>query len=142
MAHEIAPLPPGPKSPAFWQLLRYSHSPRPFLEGCARRYPAGVVLCPSSHLVHRRDDLYPEPEKIRPERCLERHFAAHKWFPIGGGGRMGLGMAFALYEMKVVLSTLCATVRLSRPPGQRSHPVRRGLALAPSDETQVTVLGR
>src|SRR5215510_2843927 len=38
MDREVAPLPPGPRSPAFWQLLRYSHSPLPFLEGCARRY--------------------------------------------------------------------------------------------------------
>ena len=38
MTRKAAPLPPGPKSPSFWQLLRYSHSPLPFLEGCARRY--------------------------------------------------------------------------------------------------------
>ncbi len=31
-------LPPGPTSPAAWQLLRYSHAPLPFLEACARRY--------------------------------------------------------------------------------------------------------
>ena len=74
-----------------------------------REYPPGVVLCPCSHLVHRREDLYPEPEKFRPDRFLERRYAAHEWFPFGGGSRMCLGMAFALYEMKVVLSTLFAT---------------------------------
>ena len=31
-------LPPGPSAPAYWQLLRYTHSPLPFLEGCARRH--------------------------------------------------------------------------------------------------------
>ena len=107
-----------------------------------REYPPGVVLCPCNHLVHRREDLYPEPERFRPERFLERHYAAHEWFPFGGGGRMCLGMAFALYEMKVVLSTLFATVRLARPPGSRSAPVRRGIALAPDDDTQLTVVGR
>ena len=38
MAPGFAPLPPGPKAPAAWQLLHYSHSPLPFLETCARRY--------------------------------------------------------------------------------------------------------
>jgi cytochrome P450 len=107
-----------------------------------REYPSGVVLCPCNHLVHRRADLYPEPEQFRPERFLERRYAAYEWFPFGGGNRMCLGMAFALYEMKVVLSTLLATVRLARPPGSRSAPVRRGLALAPDDGARMTVVER
>jgi cytochrome P450 len=107
-----------------------------------RTYPPGVVLCPCSHLVHRREDLYPEPAQFRPERFLERHYAAHEWFPFGGGNRMCLGMAFALYEMKVVLSTLFAAVRLTRPPGSRSLPVRRGLALAPHDGVELMIKQR
>ena len=114
---------------------------RAFTAG-GREYPPGIVLCPCNHLVHRREDLYPEPEKFRPDRFLERHYAAHEWFPFGGGSRMCLGMAFALYEMKVVLSTLFATVRLARPPGSRSTPVRRGLALAPDDGALMTVVER
>jgi cytochrome P450 len=31
-------LPPGPRTPAFWQLLRYSLSPLKYLEQCAARY--------------------------------------------------------------------------------------------------------
>jgi cytochrome P450 len=107
-----------------------------------REYPAGVVLCPCNHLVHRREDLYPEPETFRPERFLERHYAAHEWFPFGGGNRTCLGMAFALHEMKVVLGTLLATVRLARPPGSRSSPVRRGIVLAPADDARMTVVER
>jgi cytochrome P450 len=104
-----------------------------------REYPPGIVLCPCIHLLHRREDLYPEPEKYHPERFLERRFAAHEWIPFGGGTRMCLGMTFALYEMKVVLSTLFATVRLARPAGRQSVPVRRGLALAPHDGAQMVV---
>jgi cytochrome P450 len=107
-----------------------------------RDYPPGVILCPCNHLVHRRPDLYPEPHKFRPERFLERKYAAHEWFPFGGGNRMCLGMAFALYEMKVVLSTLFSQVRLIRPPGSRSVPVRRGIPLAPDDGARVVVTER
>ena len=113
----------------------------PFAAG-GREYSPGVVLCPCSHLVHRREDLYPEPQRFRPERFLGRRYAAHEWFPFGGGSRMCLGMSFALYEMKVVLSTLFAVLRLARPPGSRSAPVRRGLALAPDDEAQMIVTER
>ncbi|HZY88700.1 MAG TPA: cytochrome P450 [Gemmataceae bacterium] len=105
---------------------------RPFV-AAGREYPPGVVLCPCNHLVHRRADLYPEPEAFRPERFLERRYAGHEWFPFGGGNRTCLGMAFALYEMKAVLATLFSRVRLARPPGSRSAPVRRGVSLAPDD---------
>ena len=106
-----------------------------------REYPPGVVLCPCSHLVHRRTDLYPEPQCFRPERFLERNYAGHEWFPFGGGNRMCLGMAFALYEMKVVLSTLLSQVSLVRPPSSRSSPVRRGVSLAPHDGVKMVVRG-
>jgi cytochrome P450 len=114
---------------------------RPFVAG-GREYPPGVVLCPCNHLVHRRPDLYPEPETFRPERFLERKYAGHEWFPFGGGNRTCLGMAFALYEMKVVLATLFSQVRLARPPGARSAPVRQGIALAPDDGAVLVVAGR
>jgi cytochrome P450 len=50
-------------------------------------------------------------------------------------------MAFALYEMKVVLATLFARVRLERPPGWRSAPVRCGITLAPDDGVRTVVVG-
>ena len=38
MPQATATLPPGPGSPAAWQLLRYTLSPLAFLEECSRRY--------------------------------------------------------------------------------------------------------
>jgi cytochrome P450 len=113
---------------------------RPFAAG-GRVYPPGVVLCPCSYLVHRRDDLYPEPDLFRPERFLERKFAPHEWFPFGGGNRVCLGMPFALYEMKVLLATLFSQVRLARPAVARSRARRYGIVLGPDDGARVIVRG-
>jgi cytochrome P450 len=113
---------------------------RAFAAG-GREYPAGVVLCPCSYLVHRREDLYPEPERFRPERFLERKFGPHEWFPFGGGNRVCLGMPFALYEMKVLLATLFSQVRLARPAGARSRARRYGLVLGPDDGALAAVHG-
>ncbi|MGO9919730.1 MAG: cytochrome P450 [Isosphaeraceae bacterium] len=113
---------------------------RPFAVG-GREYPSGVVLCPCSYLVHRREDLYPEPDRFRPERFLERKFGPHEWFPFGGGNRVCLGMPFALYEMKVLLATLFSQVRLARPGGARSRAGRYGIVLGPDDGARVIVRG-
>jgi cytochrome P450 len=113
---------------------------RPFAAG-GREYPPGVVLCPCSYLVHRRDDLYPEPDRFRPERFLERKYGPHEWFPFGGGNRVCLGMPFALYEMEVVLATLFSQVRLARPAGARSRARRYGIVLGPDDGARVIVRG-
>ena len=113
---------------------------RPFAVG-DRAYPAGVVLCPCSYLVHRREELYPEPERFRPERFLGRKFGPHEWFPFGGGNRVCLGMPFALYEMKALLATLFGQVRLTRPAGARSRARRYGLVLGPDDGARVVVRG-
>ena len=111
---------------------------QPFAAG-GREYPPGIVLCPCNHLVHHRADLYPEPDAFRPERFLARKYAGHEWFPFGGGNRTCLGMAFALYEMRVVLGTLFAQATLTRPSGARSFPIRRGIILAPHDGATVIV---
>src|ERR1700730_250059 len=111
---------------------------RPFAVG-GRQYPAGVVLCPCSYLVHRREELYPDPGRFRPERFLERKFGPHEWFPFGGGNRVCLGMPFALYEMKVLLATVLSEVRPTRPAGARSRARRYGIVLGPDDGGTVIV---
>jgi cytochrome P450 len=108
-------------------------------EAGGRVYPAGAHLSPCIHLVHRRGELYPQPEAFRPERFLERRFTASEWLPFGGGNRMCIGMAFSLYEMKVVLATVFAHTRIRRAPGSRTKMVRRGVLIAPADGTRVVV---
>jgi cytochrome P450 len=115
-------------------------SVQPFAAG-GREYPPRVVLCPCSYLVHRREELYPEPDRFRPERLLERKFGPHEWFPLGGSNRVCVRMPFALYEMKVVLATLLSQVRMARPAGARSRPRRYGLPLGPDDRARVIVRG-
>jgi cytochrome P450 len=111
---------------------------QPFV-AAGRQFPAGVVLCPCSYLVHRRAEIYPEPDQFRPERFLGRKFGPHEWFPFGGGNRVCLGMPFALYEMKVMLATLFSQVKLARPARARSRPRRYGIVLGPDDGGQIIV---
>jgi cytochrome P450 len=86
--------------------------------------PAGVTVTPAIYLVHRRPDVYPDPERFRPERFLEQPPGTYTWIPFGGGVRRCLGAAFAQYEMRVVLSEL-VTRRALAPGRPAPEPVRR-----------------
>jgi cytochrome P450 len=93
--------------------------------------PAGVTVATSILMLHRRPDLYPEPERFRPERFLERKFAPNEFATFGGGHRHCLGAAFAMNELKVVLGTLLPRVELSLAVDRPLRPVRRNATLAP-----------
>jgi cytochrome P450 len=106
------------------------------------RIPAGISLTPCIHLAHRRPDSYPDPLAFRPERWLGTRVDPYAWLPFGGGIRRCLGMAFALYEMKIVVGTLWSQLhmRLARPGPVRV--VRRTLTLAPEGGTRVILQPR
>src|SRR5262249_29613415 len=78
--------------------------------------PAGAGVSPSTYLVHRHPDLWPEPERFRPERFLGTRPGPHTFFPFGGGVRRCLGAAFATYEMKVVLAEVLSRAQLPVAP--------------------------
>jgi cytochrome P450 len=93
--------------------------------------PAGEGISASPLLLHSREDLYPDPDRFRPERFLERKPSPFEFIAFGGGARRCLGAAFAMLEMKVTLGTLLRGCRLRLAPGAPTAHVRRGLTLGP-----------
>jgi len=94
--------------------------------------PAGVGVSPAICLTHRRPDLWPEPERFRPERFLGARPGPGEFLPFGGGVRRCIGAAFATYETKVVLAEVLRRAELRIAPGYRMHRVQRAITLAPS----------
>ena len=93
--------------------------------------PVGEVLRASSALLHSRPELYPEPERFRPERFLERKYSAFEYIPFGGGARRCLGAAFAMYELKIVAATIVRAYRLRLLSTEPVVHARRALSLGP-----------
>lgn len=67
---------------------------------------AGTVIMVYINAVHKRADVYPEPERFDPERFLEARPHPHRWLPFGGGAHRCLGGAFAMVEARVLLRTI------------------------------------
>jgi cytochrome P450 len=90
---------------------------------------AGTVVMGCIFLAHRRPEVFPNPEHFDPDRFLSNSFSPTTFLPFGGGSRRCIGMAFALFEMKLVLSQLIArfTVELDPLTPLPVRPQRRGL---------------
>ena len=100
--------------PPAWAISRRSHRDDA-VDG--RPVPAGTLAIISPWLVHRRPDLWPEPEAFRPERFLDGT-ARTGYLPFGQGPRLCIGREFALGEMVVVLAELLREHRIDVPGGE------------------------
>jgi cytochrome P450 len=109
------------------------------LEIGGRVLPAGVSINPSIYLLHRRPDLYPEPEAFRPERFLDNPPGTYQWIPFGGGVRRCLGASFALFEMRVVLQTVLDRVALVPRREADERVTRRAITFAPKRGARIAV---
>ncbi len=95
-------------------------------------FEAETWLTPSIYLVHHREDLYPEPEKFKPQRFLERQYSPYEYFPFGGANRRCLGAALAELEMKLVLASIISKYELTLANKKSIKPQRRGLTISPT----------
>jgi cytochrome P450 family 110 len=103
------------------------------------QFEPGTALIPSIYLTHHREDIYPEPKRFKPERFLERQFSQYEYLPFGGGNRRCLGMAFAQFEMKLVLATIVSHFELALVDRRPAKPVRRGFTVAPPGNMRMVV---
>ncbi len=108
-------------------------------ELAGHRIPAGTMLWPCPHLVHRRADVYPEPERFWPERWLGAKVDPYAWLPFGGGIRRCIGMGFAMYELKVIVATVLARARLRPASPVPARVVRRTITMFPSQGAQAVL---
>jgi cytochrome P450 len=72
--------------------------------------PVGMEINPSVRTIHRRADLYRDPDAFSPERFLgDGAPDTYTWLPFGGGTRRCLGASFAQMEMRLVLARVLET---------------------------------
>jgi cytochrome P450 len=105
-------------------------------------FPAGSRIWPNIYSAHHRQEVYPDPEQFKPERFLNRKFSPYEYLPFGGGNRLCIGHAFALFLMKLVLFTILSRYELALADPRPIHSIRRGPGLEPSRAVHMRVVTR
>lgn len=104
--------------------------------------PAGVTLAGSILSLHRDPSVYPEPERFRPARFLDRTLPPHEFAAFGGGHRHCLGAAFAISEMAIVIGSLLPGFELALESDRPLRTVRRHVTLGPEGGVAMRVVGQ
>ena len=71
--------------------------------------PAGHFICVSPSAIHRREDVWSNPNAFDPERFTRPDAAdAHKfsYIPFGAGRHKCIGESFAYLQVKSIVATL------------------------------------
>lgn len=95
-------------------------------------FDTSTILIPCIYLAHRRPKIFPDVQQFKPERFLNHKFSPYEYLPLGGGARGCIGMAFSMFEMKLVLATSLSRYQLALAQLRPVLPVRRGITIVPS----------
>jgi cytochrome P450 len=103
----------------------------------ARDGPMGRYLVPkktrvifSHYITHHLPELYPEPERFRPERWERIHPSPAEYLPFGAGLRTCLGASLAQCVIKAALAIILPAWRIQIVPHSRIDR-HLGISLGP-----------
>ncbi len=91
-----------------------------------------TVIAVNAYGLHHDPELYPEPERMQPERFLGGGPDGYSFLPFGGGAHRCLGAPLALLEIKIALSAIVRRFELVAEDPTLARPERRGTTLVPS----------
>ncbi len=83
--------------------------------------PAGTTVFMAPLVLHRRADVFADPERFDPDRWTRGEPPPYAYLPFGAGARRCIGEEFALAEVGIVLAALLGPFRFTRAS---TEPVR------------------
>jgi len=96
--------------------VRETYQPVRF--GESRTVPANVIVAIARHSLHHDEKYWEKPEEYDPRRFLENKVKNWTYVPFGGGRSTCPGRYYAVFVMKVIVSELMRSYKVS-VPGKR-----------------------
>ncbi|MCB1286931.1 MAG: cytochrome P450 [Mycobacterium sp.] len=104
--------------------------------------PQGSMVWLYINAIHRRADLYDQPDEFRPERFLGTRPDPYHWLPFGGGINRCLGAHMAQFEMRVLLRTILQELTVAPESAPDEAQQAQTVLLLPKKRATVTLAKR
>ncbi|XP_049864912.1 cytochrome P450 4g15 [Pectinophora gossypiella] len=97
-----------------------------------KQVPAGTTVVITTYKLHRRPDVYPNPDKFDPdnflpERSANRHYYA--FVPFSAGPRSCVGRKYAMLKLKIILSTILRNFRVQSDLKEKDFQLQADIIL-------------
>lgn len=102
-------------------------------------FPADAKVVVSPLITHHMPELYPDPERFKPERWFHIKPTAFEYLPFGAGPRMCLGASFATLEAKLVLAAIVQRFRLTLSSDMQIDHQVQGITLGPKQAIPIQI---
>lgn len=104
--------------------------------------PAGCTIVIGTLKIHRRADVYPnpdtfDPDNFLPERTQNRHY--YSFIPFSAGPRSCVGRKYAMIKLKVLLSTILRNYRIKSSLKQDDFKLQADIILKRTDGFRIEI---
>lgn len=113
----------------------------PFTLGGKWTVPRGEVIAVMILAIMKDARLFPEPDRFRPERFLEKKYGIAEFLPFGGGARRCLGAAFAEAELALAVAEVVRRWELEPASAEPEHATRKNVTMGPARGVRLRVAG-
>lgn len=104
--------------------------------------PAGSTVVVGTYKIHRRPDIYNNPDRFDPdnflpERTQNRHY--YSFIPFSAGPRSCVGRKYAMLKLKVLLSTILRKYRIKSSLTQDDFKLQADIILKRTDGFRIEI---
>ncbi|XP_055607198.1 cytochrome P450 4g15-like [Uranotaenia lowii] len=107
--------------------------------------PSGTTVVIGTFKLHRREDIYPNPEVFNPDNFLpektsNRHY--YSYIPFSAGPRSCVGRKYAMLKLKVLLSTILRNYRVVSNVKEKDFKLQADIILKRTDGFRIQLVPR
>ncbi|KAK5643674.1 hypothetical protein RI129_007519 [Pyrocoelia pectoralis] len=107
--------------------------------------PAGCTVIVATYKIHRRADIYPnpdqfDPDNFLPERTSVRHYYA--FIPFSAGPRSCVGRKYAMLKLKILLSTIMRNFRIKSDLNENDFQLQGDIILKRAEGFKIRLESR